>query len=156
MKKIVFLLFAFVAVTSCSKKEENKSIDVPTLETSTSALEAAAAGGQNDMPTTYSVPESQTVQAGVKLNPPHGEPGHICEIEVGAPLPANGVVASQGQIAPVAETAPNRPMPISPNSTSLLNVPINKVVPTGPKPKFNPAHGEPWHDCAIEVGAPLS
>lgn len=28
-------------------------------------------------------------------------------------------------------------------------------MPSGQKPTINPAHGEPFHDCALPVGAPL-
>jgi hypothetical protein len=30
------------------------------------------------------------------------------------------------------------------------------VAATGEKPTHNPAHGQPYHDCAIAVGAPLN
>ena len=30
------------------------------------------------------------------------------------------------------------------------------VAATGKKPTHNPAHGQPYHDCAIAVGAPLN
>jgi hypothetical protein len=30
------------------------------------------------------------------------------------------------------------------------------VTATGEKPTHNPAHGQPYHDCAIAVGAPLN
>lgn len=30
------------------------------------------------------------------------------------------------------------------------------VATTGEKPTHNPAHGQPYHDCAIAVGAPLN
>jgi len=66
----------------------------------------------------------------VALNPPHGEPGHRCEIPVGQPLPNGSDM----------EASTNG------NSTSNKN---NEV-------KLNPPHGEPGHRCEIPVGQPLS
>ncbi len=77
-----------------------------------------------------------------KLNPPHGEPGHRCEIPVGAPL--DGTPATTGTVTtPSAGATPARP-----------------DVPTASTPnlssgKINPPHGEPGHDCAVPVGSPL-
>lgn len=81
------------------------------------------------------------VQTAPGMNPPHGQPGHRCDIAVGQPL--NSKPTAQNN-APVQVQAPQRtptPQPV--------------VANTGPKPKNNPAHGEPWHDCAKQVGAPL-
>lgn len=68
------------------------------------------------------------------MNPPHGEPGHRCDIAVGTPL--NSAPAKTAA-TPIAQQEPV------------------KEVPTGEKPKLNPPHGEPFHDCAIAVGQPL-
>jgi len=74
--------------------------------------------------------QEQTTTA-VVLNPPHGQPGHICEIPVGSPLPSSSVKTS----------------------------PQTKKIETAPPPKIaqrlNPAHGQPGHRCEIPVGAPL-
>ena len=76
------------------------------------------------------------------LNPPHGEPGHDCAIAVGAPL--NGSPAANApQSAPPTMNFPTAPMAPSPVSA-----------PGGPR--LNPPHGQPGHDCAVQVGAPLS
>lgn len=63
-------------------------------------------------------------------NPAHGQPGHRCDIAVGAPLNST----------PVAKPATTTVETATPNS-----------VP----PKKNPAHGQPHHRCDIAVGAPL-
>jgi hypothetical protein len=145
MKKNLYMrkiwIGAFVVVfTACQKKaEENTS--------QPSAIESSTASNFTDAPTTYTT--SNPVQAGVKLNPPHGEPGHICEIAVGAPLP------QVGELPEPVQEIPDRPTPVMPTSTSILNQPINTSVPVGPKPQFNPPHGQPWHTCDLEVGAPL-
>ena len=74
----------------------------------------------------------------VALNPEHGQPGHRCDIAVGAPL--NGQ-ASAGTPAnqPVVTTTPSAAAPSNNSGTVRLN----------------PAHGQPGHDCAVEVGKPL-
>jgi hypothetical protein len=68
--------------------------------------------------------------ANVKLNPAHGEPGHRCDIAVGAPL--------EGSVQPTTNSQSNT-QPVTSNSNA----------------KLNPAHGEPGHRCDIAVGAPL-
>lgn len=153
MQKIFYGFLAALVLVACNKKEEKEEVTQPA---SPSAIEAATASGAASAPLTYTTspaqqaPAAAGTPAGVKLNPPHGEPGHICEIAVGAPLPAEGVLP-----APVVETAPARPVPINPGVTSVINQPLNTVVNNGPKPKFNPPHGQPWHTCDLEVGAPL-
>ncbi|MGK6342320.1 hypothetical protein ACMGDK_08785 [Chryseobacterium sp. DT-3] len=74
------------------------------------------------------------------MNPPHGQPGHRCDIPVGQPLSSKPAPAPQ----PIQSAAQNVPGPVT------------AAPPTGEKPKLNPAHGEPWHNCALKVGDPLS
>jgi hypothetical protein len=78
------------------------------------------------------------------LNPAHGQPGHRCEIAVGAPLssapavnttPANNVAVQSGGLpqkisVPAVTTAPPSPFPAA-----------------GTGPGLNPAHGQPGHRC---------
>jgi len=71
-----------------------------------------------------------------KLNPAHGQPGHRCDIAVGAALPASNVAAAPAVISPAINTLP---VP-APASTAGLN----------------PAHGKPGHRCDIPVGSPLN
>ncbi|WP_292010888.1 hypothetical protein [Chryseobacterium sp.] len=85
---------------------------------------------------TSSVQKTKTAPG---MNPPHGEPGHRCDIPVGQPL--NSKSAPQ----PTTGTIQGTPAPAS--SEQKLAV--------GEKPALNPPHGEPFHDCAIKVGDPL-
>lgn len=85
----------------------------------------------------------QKVQTAPGMNPPHGEPGHRCDIAVGAPLNSNPSTTQNTAVAqntPVANTPSN-------NAPNLVEI--------GEKPKVNPPHGEPFHDCAKSVGEPL-
>jgi len=83
---------------------------------------------------------AKAVKTAPGMNPPHGQPGHRCDIPVGQPLNSKPVPAPQ----PVQSAAQNVPGPVT------------APAPAGEKPKLNPAHGEPWHNCALKVGDPLS
>ena len=88
-------------------------------------------------------------KAGVTLNPQHGEPGHRCDIAVGAPLNA-----------PVTNIQPNvsAPPPPASSATTNTNIDVQKVLPQASPSStaLNPKHGEPGHRCDIAVGAPLN
>jgi hypothetical protein len=75
--------------------------------------------------------------AAAGLNPAHGQPKHRCDIAVGAPL--------------------NSPPAGNPNQQPAANKPVVGVQApaAGNNAGLNPAHGQPGHDCAIAVGAPL-
>lgn len=94
---------------------------------------------QPDKPVaTQTAPAANTTTAA--LNPAHGQPGHRCDIAVGAPLnsaPAAIKPAAPTQTAPVV--MPTQPAPAPATATGPLN----------------PAHGQPGHRCDIAVGAPL-
>ncbi len=77
-----------------------------------------------------------------KMNPAHGQPGHRCDIAVGAPLnskPASNVTTS-------AATPP-----VTANANINTQPAVQAVAPG-----MNPAHGQPGHRCDISVGAPLN
>ncbi|MBK8521747.1 MAG: hypothetical protein WAT20_07820 [Ferruginibacter sp.] len=80
------------------------------------------------------------------MNPPHGQPGHRCDISVGAPLNSKPAAPVTAQPATTL-TAPQQ----QPQVTM-------KEVPTTTKtaPGMNPPHGEAGHRCDIAVGAPLN
>lgn len=94
-----------------------------------------------------SSPGSQTAAAPVqssepvRLNPPHGQPGHICEIPVGSPLPSTPVRTNANSAA-VSASPQNR------NNAANAPTASNTV-------RLNPPHGEPGHICEIPVGSPL-
>jgi hypothetical protein len=81
----------------------------------------------------------------VALNPAHGQPGHRCDIAVGAPLDGSAAPQSPPQIdmskmSPGAAPATATPVPAG----------------NGAAPTVNPPHGQPGHRCDIAVGAPLN
>lgn len=77
------------------------------------------------------------------MNPAHGQPGHRCDISVGAPL--------NSKPAPPPATTTATTVNAQPQVTM-------KEIPTTTKtaPGMNPPHGEPNHRCDIAVGAPLN
>lgn len=92
------------------------------------------------------VPEPVTAPpagSSAALNPAHGQPGHRCDIQVGAPLNSAPASSNTGQ----TQTQPILMQPPAPSSSAPASA------GTGAK---NPAHGQPGHRCDIAVGAPLN
>lgn len=87
-----------------------------------------------------------TVATGKGLNPAHGQPGHRCDISVGMPL--------NSPVGKTATTAAPTVQTITAPNTTPVAAPVNIGSPAGTA-KLNPAHGQPGHDCAVQVGAPL-
>jgi hypothetical protein len=108
----------------------------PSVVNPSSAAGQSAATAQPTATSTTLPTTQPTVAAG--LNPPHGQPGHRCDIQVGAPLNSTPGAAA---------TSSATPLPPAP------------VLPSGPPVStakgLNPPHGQLGHDCSIPVGAPL-
>jgi hypothetical protein len=151
MKKILFALAAVSAITvSCKKDLEPQEPLYTAKDTATGATPAVAAApanvqqvqaGQTMQVTPQQVAPAKTAAG---MNPAHGQPGHRCDIAVGAPLSA-----------PVANTTPSikksgsaTVQPINPGATAST--------PAKTAPGMNPPHGQPNHRCDIAVGAPLN
>ncbi len=146
--RIGMLLLSFYLASACQKKDlETTPENTPTQPAAPPMTTTPVATGE--------VP---------KLNPPHGEPFHRCDIAVGAPLdgPSNPnaetTTTSSGPktfFKTVQNTNPNP----APSPTATTATPTPQTTPaaqaTTPKPKLNPAHGQPHHRCDIAVGAPL-
>lgn len=108
---------------------------------------------------TISQPSSTATQSTTKvakgMNPPHGQPGHICGIAVGAPLNSKPVAtnntATTNKTITATTTTPN-------NSTPALLTPTSNPQSTPVKTEagMNPPHGQEGHVCGIAVGAPLN
>jgi len=87
----------------------------------------------------FVVPDRKQAKTAPGMNPPHGEPGHRCDIPVGQPL--NSKPAPQATPANVVQSTP-APAP-------------QQALAAGEKPKLNPPHGQPFHSCSLKVGDPL-
>lgn len=113
---------------------------------------APAPGGTSPVVTTPPVQSpvvpTPVAGTGAGINPAHGQPGHRCDIAVGAPLDSK----------PTGTSTTTTALPIQPSIPEAKPV----ITPAAPAPKtatapgMNPPHGEPGHRCDIAVGAPLN
>ncbi len=127
--------------------------------TPTASVQSKAVSVSPSQPT--SVVQSQTVasKGAAGANPAHGLPGHRCDISVGAPLnsPVPKATSPQVQSTPQIQSTPQA------QSSPVVNPQVIQQVATGQKnvpsgnssAKLNPAHGQPGHDCAVQVVAAL-
>lgn len=125
------LLFSFMAITvftSCKDKET-------TVDQSTETVQEATLDQKKQMLDNVVPGNSNNANSGntAGMNPEHGQPGHRCDLPVGAPL--SGAPATSPQVTPVQ----------SPASTTPIKVADG----------LNPPHGQPGHRCDIQVGEPL-
>jgi hypothetical protein len=161
MKNLTTLLFIIPFVlTSCKNEAETKESTIPKVVV---PFTQVAIPQQNQTVTNpkpnqnqsimyqnsgaqYTTTQAQTVATPVKvakgMNPSHGQPGHRCDIAVGAPL--NSPVATSKATAPQVVSNTNVTVPSASASAT-------------PTPKgMNPPHGQPGHRCDIPVGSPLN
>jgi len=83
------------------------------------------------------------------MNPPHGQPGHRCDISVGAPL--NSAPKNTAGSATVTQ-ATN----VTPAMMNVVEAPAKtETTPVVTAPGMNPPHGQEGHVCGVAVGAPL-
>ena len=113
----------------------------PVKSTTDQANTFPAIPANNDTvkPATTATAISTTAAPG--MNPQHGQPGHRCDIAVGAPL--NSAVKNTSQA--------NATTNASTNSSAVKNAAITTTAPG-----MNPQHGQPGHRCDIAVGSPLA
>jgi hypothetical protein len=81
------------------------------------------------------------------INPAHGQPGHRCDIAVGAPLNSAAPAQTTQQTTTTTQTAPT--------TTVVTNTTTAQATTTTAK-GMNPPHGQKGHRCDIAVGAPLN
>ncbi|MBA3986393.1 MAG: hypothetical protein H0X63_07450 [Flavobacteriales bacterium] len=124
--KRTLLILGFVAISITYSCKDNKTTDT----TETDAVETTQ--NQTNTP----------ANGNVALNPAHGEPGHRCEIPVGAPL-------NDQATTPEIKATKGSPVLMNQNSTAPANTNSSTA-------QLNPAHGQPGHRCEIPVGAPLN
>jgi len=145
-KALLNLVIVSVLYSACAddkSTDKNSTTGADTTVTTTGAMPM-----MEPNLTTTPVATGAPVATAPGMNPPHGQPGHRCEIAVGAPL----------------NSAPETPAPTAAPTPTLTPTP--SIQPTQPAaapntaatvtpPGMNPPHGQPGHDCAIPVGAPL-
>lgn len=136
MKSLISCLaIAAIVLTSCKKELE------PQESSETSETVAAdVVESQSDTQTGNFLEPKPATAATTGVNPAHGEPGHRCDIAVGAPLNPNAAAVQSA--TPVQST----PQIITTTTAAPAKVASG----------INPAHGQPGHRCDIAVGASLS
>ena len=143
MKSFLSLLFAASLVfTSCKKEVETQNTTpinvVPFTEVGRQMKTETATASQQQNTT------AQPTTAAAGTNPAHGQPGHRCDIAVGAPLNA-----------PVATTTQTNPQQTATAPTPTVTTTAVPVETTPTPEGMNPPHGQTNHRCDIAVGAPL-
>jgi hypothetical protein len=136
MRKAIYAIcfIFFIALGSCREQVAERDNTLPAVQPNTVvAFPVDSPKITNTNIEQQAIPAQPVATAA--LNPEHGQPGHRCDIAVGAPL--NSPAANQ-QAAPV---------PAAP----VLSLPTN----SSGSVTLNPPHGQPGHDCAIPVGQPL-
>ncbi len=157
-------LFFSVALVSCNNSdapEVDKTI-IPAETASPAATTLVGDSGLSNQvvtqlpATTQPALTTTPATAGAALksggssapNPAHGQPGHRCDIAVGAPLNSAATIPTQPKVQQNVSATPA-------STLATPAAPLASPVSTDPNAKLNPAHGQPGHDCAIAVGAPL-
>ncbi|MDZ4844810.1 MAG: hypothetical protein SH857_04585 [Chitinophagales bacterium] len=91
MKNLFFALVAVLSlfVIGCNSSETATESTTDTNATTVTPVETPTEVAPTADPVQIEVapPTLGTPSGDAKLNPPHGEPGHRCDIAVGAPLP---------------------------------------------------------------------
>lgn len=141
----IVLLFAAVSCAPAQKETQTQQSNPQQLnQMQISRLKQDASAVNATGTTATTTPAQSTAPAqgntAVRLNPPHGQPGHICEIPVGSPLPTTPVRSN----ATVNSTPGATPV----NSAGAPTAAASNV-------RLNPPHGQPGHICEIPVGSPL-
>jgi hypothetical protein len=71
------------------------------------------------------------------VDPPHGQPGHKCDVGANANL-------STAAPKPMPQTAPTlQGLPVMPQNNPIKSA----TIPSGSSGKVNPPHGQPGHVC---------
>lgn len=155
---VAFLILTTTLI-SCAGSDNNDYIDKSLITSGSQKTDTAAVATNNTIPNSNTPvipgvstinPQAQNVQIAPPatattapgMNPPHGQPGHRCDIAVGAPLNSKPAPAN---VQPATVST-------QPNPVTIKEVPNT----TKTTPGMNPPHGEPGHRCDIAVGAPLN
>lgn len=128
MKNLFYSILALGILTSCGHGSASTNKD-------TASLPPANLPAMSPTP----LPQPASANTGtVALNPKHGQPGHRCDIPEGSPLTGTPApaIANQPPVNPAAVLS-------QPAAYGTSNVALN------------PPHGQPGHDCSVEVGKPL-
>lgn len=144
------LVISSIVLVSCKKElepqETTATSELVRLGLAKDTTKAAAPAVQTQTQTQTA--NANTVLSDNKgLNPAHGQPGHRCDIAVGAPLNS---APPQGQVV----ATPGQTVQVNPNQKQVVTT--TTAAPVKVAKGMNPPHGQPGHRCDIPVGAPLN
>lgn len=171
-KYLIPILITLMTFVSCKKElEPQDSSSTPVDSTVVAAAPAAPATPVNPVQVQPQMPQNPQMQQGQQMtvtppspqpakvakgmNPAHGQPGHRCDIAVGAPL--NSPPVAKSTMTTQAATQ-NQPVTITPTQTpapAAAPAILNSPATTTTAPGMNPPHGQAGHRCDVAVGAPL-
>ncbi len=149
MKSQFFFIFIFLTVLTSCKDESKKQVENSPANVVPFYQNVATANN----PVVTPSGEQQTTpgaSAAAGMNPQHGQPGHRCDIAVGAPL--NSAAATPASATTTQQSSQTQNAPAA-TYTVNNTAPSAEVTPTAEG--MNPPHGQPGHRCEIAVGAPL-
>ena len=142
------LVLTSMLFTSC-KKELEPQENTPTSELVKLGLAKDTTKAQSQSVVAAPAANPNSVMGDTKgINPAHGQPGHRCDIAVGAPLNS---APTQGQ---TATAQPGQTLQVKPGQQNVVTT--TTVTPQKVAKGMNPPHGQPGHRCDIAVGAPLN
>jgi hypothetical protein len=147
---IAVSVFSVVILASCGQNEGSGARIEAAKPTLPALSTPPASNNPSAFPATGNMPAAPIIAASAKLNPAHGQPGHRCDIAVGAALPTTG--SAPGLSLP----KPNAPIINTPVQTTAITPAVQPAAATPVAPGMNPEHGKPGHRCDIAVGQPLS
>ena len=161
MKKQLILASILVSIlfVSCKKDEEVKPVEESQQKAQPFSGEAWLRQRVGNQGQVQQQPVQQTAQQSTAtptktapgMNPPHGQPGHRCEIPVGAPLNSKPAANKQQQTTQVVNQKPVEKPVMNVNSNNGAATIVGTTTPPG----MNPPHGQEGHRCDVAVGAPL-
>lgn len=154
MKKLLFLAIGISLVSiGCKKELEPQESSIP-LSADASAANRTASATTPKPVASPATPDVQSAAAPGALNPAHGQPGHRCDIAVGAPL--NGTAAAPAPTTQTMQATVGQNGQVTQTTGGMRIAPTPATASAKTAPGMNPAHGQPGHRCDIAVGAPLN
>lgn len=154
--------FLSPAYTNRSTLPQNNNLSQP-FTAQTDPLAAQALSQPQNMALSF---DTAAMLLAKGLNPPHGYPGHRCDLKVGEALSLKPETKTTNQGLNPPHGQPGHRCDIAVGAP-LNSKPVTNTIPTpqpnsatseimAPKNGLNPAHGQPGHRCDIAIGAPLN
>ncbi|MBF4515011.1 hypothetical protein IRZ71_01590 [Flavobacterium sp. ANB] len=143
------LVLSSILFISC-KKELEPQENTPTSELVKLGLMKDTTKVNSVVQTQPATNPNTVLSSNAGLNPAHGQPGHRCDIAVGAPLNS---APTQGQ---TTTTQPTQSVQVNAPQQNVVTTTTTIAAPVKVGKGMNPSHGQPGHRCDIPVGAPLN